>query len=250
MFSLKDKTALITGATGGIGKAIALTYAQSGCNLVLSATNEERLSNFRDEILSKYSNIQVEIVPANLSNLQEAEGLFNKASSLVSKIEILVCNAGITRDTLSIKMSNQDWHDVLDVNLNASFLLCRSALQSMFKKKYGRIINISSVIGLKGNIGQVNYSTSKAGLIGMTKSFAIEYAKRNITVNAIAPGYIETAMTNEVSDMVADKIRENIPSNSFGTPQDVAYSALFLASEEASYITGQTLHVNGGLLMP
>lgn len=248
MFKLNDFNALVTGASGGIGKAIAIVLAKQGAKVVLSGTRFEALEETAAEIKQLTGN-ESHIVTCNLSDLASVEELFPKAESSVEKIDILVNNAGITRDGLTMRMKDEDWQAVIDVNLTASFRLCRAAIKSMMRRRYGRIINISSVVGAAGNPGQANYCASKAGMIGMSKALAHEVASRGITVNCIAPGFIKTSMTHDLPDSVRDKIMGNIPIGTYGKPEDIAASAVFLASSEAEYITGQTVHVNGGMLM-
>lgn len=240
MIDLNGKVALITGATGGIGRATTQLLHKLGAHTYISGTNQEKLEKLGAELKSNYS-----IKACNLSDIEACEALLSD----IDKLDILVCNAGITRDTLAIKMKNSDFSDVIDVNLKANFVLNREAVKKMMRARYGRIINISSVVAVSGNPGQVNYSASKAGLIGMTKSLAYEVATRGVTVNAIAPGFIETNMTDKLSDAQKEHIMNKIPSKKLGAPEDIASAVAYLASDMASYITGQTLHINGGMLM-
>lgn len=240
MMNLEGKVALITGASGAIGSAAAKLLHKQGAELVISGTNESKLNALKDELGSN-----VTVRACNLQDLDDCQKMVEE----MEKIDILVCNAGITRDMLSIKMSNESFEEVLNINLKASFVLNRSAIQKMIRAKQGRIINISSVVAVSGNPGQANYCASKAGLIGMTKSLAIEVAARGVTVNAVAPGFIESDMTGKLNDMQKEAILGRIPKKAMGKPDDIANAIAFLASEEASYITGQTLHVNGGMLM-
>lgn len=244
MFNLQGKKALITGATGGIGGAIAKSLSEAGAVVVLSGTKEEKL-----KVLSAEIKGENHILPCNLSNVEEVEALFDKAETLVGQIDILVCNAGITKDGLAIRMKNEDWDEVLNVNLKSSFILNRNAIKKMMRRKYGRIINIASVVGVSGNPGQANYVASKAGMIGMSKSFALEVASRGITINCIAPGFIASQMTDVLNDAQKQGILASIPQGEMGTPNDIAAGATYLASDEARYVTGQTLHINGGMLM-
>lgn len=248
MFKLTQQNALITGATGGIGLAIAKTLASQGANLVLSATNEEKLNNLKDELVAEYG-VEVKCVKCNLSDINEVENLFDEAEKLFEKIDILVCNAGITRDNLVLRMKNEDFEQVIDVNLKSTFILNRNAIKKMMRRKYGRIINISSVVGVTGNPGQANYVASKAGMIGMSKSFAQEVASRGITINCVAPGFIESPMTDVLNEQQRATILNKIPTGKMGTSQDIANGVAFLASKEAEYINGTTLHINGGMLM-
>lgn len=243
MFSLKGKKALVTGATGGIGADIARHLHAQGAVVSISGTNEEKL-----ESLSKELGNNVHKITCNLGNTEEVESLINKAIELMESIDILVCNAGVTRDTLAMRMKNEDWDTVLNINLKSTFILNRNVLRHMLRTG-GRIINIASVVASSGNPGQVNYCASKAGMIGMSKALAKEVASKNITVNCVAPGFIETNMTDVLNDKQKEVILQNIPAKTMGKPADIAAAVAFLASDEAKYITGQTIHVNGGLLM-
>ena len=243
MGNLTGKTALVTGATGGIGETIAKELAAAGAKVALSGTREEKLKEVAAGIDGAI------IVPANLGDKEAIQNLIKQAGDELGGIDILVCNAGVTKDNLTMRMKDEEWEQVLKINLEASFYLNRGVLRGMMKKKWGRIINISSVVGTMGNPGQANYCASKAGLEGMSKSIAMEVASRGITVNCIAPGFIKTAMTDALDEKQSERITSNIPSGRFGLPDDIAAAANFLASDSASYITGQTLHVNGGLLM-
>lgn len=247
MFSLKGFNALVTGASGGIGRSIAITLARQGATVVLSGTRADALQETADEI-QKNGGTSHSLI-CNLSDAQSVEELFPKAEALCEKIDIVVNNAGITRDGLAMRMKDDDWQAVIDVNLTASFRICRAALKVMMRRRYGRIINISSIVGVMGNMGQANYCASKAGLIGMSKALAQEGAARGITVNCVAPGFIQTSMTHDLPEIVRDKMLANIPTGAYGNPEDIASAVAFLASAESSYITGQTLHVNGGMIM-
>lgn len=244
MFNLSGKTALVTGASGGIGGALALALHQAGAQVAISGTRQEAL-----DTLNEQANGELTPIICNLSDLANVENLVKEAEEKLSKLDILVNNAGITKDGLLMRMKDEDWQSVIDVNLTASFKLIRAASRGMMKRRFGRIINISSVVGTMGNPGQANYCASKAGIQGMTKSVAAELAARGITANCIAPGFIQTAMTDELNADQQERITRNIPAGRFGQPDDVANSAVFLASDEAGYISGQTIHVNGGLLM-
>ena len=244
MFDLTGKTALVTGATGGIGGAIAQALLANGAKLAISGTRQEKL----DPLAAELGQGTVPLV-CNLSQLETVEDLIKSAESTLGSLDILVCNAGITRDNLSMRMKDEEWQEVINVNLTATFRMIRAAMRGMMKRKHGRIICVASVVGVMGNPGQANYCASKAGMIGMAKSIAAEVASRNITVNCIAPGFIQTAMTGVLSADQQERINKNIPVGRMGTSDEVASSAVFLASNEASYITGQTIHVNGGLLM-
>ena len=244
MFQLSGKTALITGASGGIGSAIAKNLSQQGAHVVLHGTRAGRLEELAREIVSNVS-----VVTANLSDRDAVGGLVAEAAKATGAIDILVNNAGITRDNLFMRMKDEEWDDVLEVNLTSSMLLCRSAIRAMMKARWGRIISISSIVGVIGNPGQTNYAASKAGMIGFSKSLAAEVASRGITVNIVAPGFIETPMTDELTDEQKQKLLANVPAGRLGSSQEVAAAVSFLASEEAAYMTGSTLHVNGGMAM-
>ncbi len=244
MFDLTGKTALITGATGGIGAAIARTLHKAGATVAISGTRAAVLEELKAELGSR-----VHVLPCNLSVAAEVEKLVPAAEAAMGSLDILVNNAGLTRDGLSMRMKDEDWATVLDVNLTANFRLSRAAMRGMMKRRWGRIINISSVVGVTGNPGQANYVASKAGVIGLTKSLAQELASRNITVNAVAPGFIATPMTDVLNDKQKEAILARVPAGRLGRPDDIAAATLYLASEEASYVTGQTLHVNGGMAM-
>jgi len=245
MFSLSGKTALVTGASGGLGRAIAKTLYAQGAKVVLADIKPELLTALKDELGDRAfivsGNLADPAVPAAL--LKEAE------AQLGGGVDILVNNAGLTRDGLAMRMKDEDWELVLNVNLSAAFRLSRAAMRGMMSRRYGRIISIASIVGVVGNAGQANYSASKAGLIAMSKSLAQEIASRNITVNCIAPGFIASPMTDVLTDDQKAAMFAKIPMGKFGTPQDVANGVMFLASEEAQYITGQTLHINGGMAM-
>lgn len=245
MFDLSHRTALVTGASGGIGGAIARMLHAQGATVALSGTRREAL----DALAAELGGDRVVVIPANLADAQDVERLAKDAEAALSRIDILVNNAGLTRDGLILRMKDEDWQSVIDVNLSAAFRLSRAAVRGMMKRRIGRIINITSIVGVTGNAGQVNYSASKAGLIGLTKSLAQEVASRGITVNAIAPGFIASAMTDALSDTQKQSLLGSIPAGRMGDVRDVASAALFLASDEAAYVTGQTLHVNGGMAM-
>lgn len=244
MFDLTGKKALITGASGGIGVSIAKALHAQGATVGLHGTRKERL----DEIAGELGD-RAHIFPANLSDVQEIKSLAVKAESDLEGIDILVNNAGITKDGLFVRMSDEDWDAVMDINLKACFQLTREAVYPMMRRKAGRIINITSIVGVTGNPGQGNYCASKAGMIGMSKSLAMEIASRNVTVNCVAPGFIETPMTDALSDKQKDAILGTVPAKRLGTGEEVASAVVYLACSEASYITGQTIHVNGGMAM-
>ena len=244
MFSLTGKTALITGASGGIGAAIAKALYAAGAVIAISGTRVEVLQQLKAEIGQG-----VHILPCNLSSAEDVEKLVPAAEAALGGLDILVNNAGITKDGLAMRMKDEDWQSVIDVNLTANFRLSRAAMRLMMKKRWGRIINITSIVGVTGNPGQANYVASKAGLIGMTKSLAQELASRNVTVNCIAPGFIATPMTEALNDKQKEAILGRIPAGRMGGPSDIASAVVYLASQEAGYVTGQTLHVNGGMAM-
>ncbi|MBT3656464.1 MAG: 3-oxoacyl-ACP reductase FabG [Alphaproteobacteria bacterium] len=244
MFQLSGRTALITGASGGIGSAIAKNLSQQGAHVILHGTRAGRLEELASEI-----GTNVSVVTANLTDREAVGGLVSEAAKATGAIDILVNNAGITRDNLFMRMKDEEWDDVLEVNLTSSMLLCRSAIRAMMKARWGRIISISSIVGVTGNPGQTNYAASKAGMIGFSKSLAAEVASRGITVNVVAPGFIETPMTDELTDEQKQKLLGNVPAGRLGSSQEVAAAVSFLASEEAAYMTGATLHVNGGMAM-
>jgi 3-oxoacyl-[acyl-carrier protein] reductase len=245
MFDLTGKTALVTGATGGIGAAIARTLHKAGATVAISGTR----ANVLEELKAELGGERVHVLPCNLSDSAAVEKLVPEAEAAMGSLDILVNNAGITRDGLAMRMKDEDWNAVIDVNLTASFRLARAAMRSMMKKRWGRIVNITSVVGVTGNPGQANYVASKAGVIGLTKSLAQELAARSVTVNAVAPGFIATPMTDVLNDKQKEAILGRVPAAKLGTPEDVAAAVLYLASEEAGYVTGQTLHVNGGMAM-
>lgn len=245
MFDLSGKTALVTGASGGIGAAIARTLHAKGAKVALHGTKVEAL-----EALAAELGGNAVVVPANLSDPAQVEELFKKAeAALGGTVDILVNNAGLTRDGLILRMKDEDWDSVINVNLTAGFRLSRAAVKGMMKRRWGRIIGITSVVGVTGNPGQVNYAASKAGMIGMSKALAQEVATRGITVNTVAPGMIATAMTDVLNDAQKEAMNSRIPAGRLGTPDDIAAAVLYLASNEAAYVTGQTLHVNGGMAM-
>jgi 3-oxoacyl-[acyl-carrier protein] reductase len=245
MFDLSGKTALVTGASGGIGGAIAKALHGRGAKVVLSGTRIEALEAVKAELGGNAF-----IARANLSDPVSVEALPKAAEQAAgSPIDILVNNAGITKDNLFMRMKDEEWDQVIAVNLTAAFRLSRGVLRGMMKKRWGRIIQISSVVGATGNPGQGNYAAAKAGLVGMTKSLAAEVASRNITVNAVAPGFIQTAMTEVLTDQQKEMISQRIPAGRMGTPLEIAAAVVYLASEEAAYVTGETIHINGGMAM-
>lgn len=246
MLNFKGKTVLITGATGGIGKGICKLFQKQGAQLAIVGRDAAKLEDFRK---TELPDGDVKIYAVDLSDENNIAGLAAKVEEDCGKIDILINNAGITKDNLSLKISTESWHKVLDTNLTSSFLLSKAVLPIMLKRRYGRIINMTSIVGVIGNAGQSNYAASKAGLIGMSKSMALEVASRGITINCLAPGFIKTPMTDVLPDKAKEKLLEDIPMSKMGTPEDIANAAVFLASDEAGYITGQTIHVNGGMAM-
>lgn len=244
MFDLTGKTALVTGASGGIGADIARVLHAAGATVGLSGTRVEPLEALASELGGR-----AHVLPCNLSASEEVEGLVKRATEAMGLVDILVNNAGITRDGLAMRMSDEDWQSVIDVNLTAAFRLCRAAIRGMMKARWGRIINISSVVGRAGNAGQANYAASKGGLVALSKSLAEEVASRGITVNCVAPGFIETPMTEKLNEAQRATILASVPAGRMGTPEEIAAAVLYLASQEAAYVTGATLHVNGGMDM-
>ena len=248
MFDLTGMTALVTGASGGIGSAIARSLASQGARLALSGTNAAKLRSFREQLNDEIGGDHVEIT-CDLSNPTQVEELVPAAIDTLGKLDILVNNAGITRDGLMMRMKDEDWEQVMQVNLNSAFRLMRAATRPMMKARFGRMISITSVVGTTGNPGQMNYSAAKAGLTGLTKSLAQELASRNITVNCVAPGFIRTAMTDVLPDDQKAALNGRIPMGRMGEGDDIGAAVAYLASKEAGYVTGQTLHVNGGMVM-
>ncbi|RMH39753.1 MAG: 3-oxoacyl-ACP reductase FabG [Alphaproteobacteria bacterium] len=244
MFDLSGKNALVTGASGGIGGAIARALHGAGATVAISGTREAPLAELADALGQR-----VHVLSCDLSDAEAVEALPKRAAEAMGSVDILVNNAGITRDNLFMRMSDEDWQKVLDVNLTATMRLCRGVMRGMMKARWGRIVNISSVVGATGNPGQANYAASKAGMVGMSKSIAAEVASRGITVNCVAPGFIATAMTDKLNDEQKARINAQIPAARMGTPEEVAAAVLFLASPEAAYVTGTTVHVNGGMAM-
>lgn len=244
MFDLSGKRALVTGATGGIGEAVARALHGQGASVALSGTRAEKL-----EVLAGDLKERAHVTPCNLSDLDAVDALPKQASEAMGGLDIVVSNAGVTRDNLMMMMKPDLWDDVLKINLTAYFRLAKASLRGMTKQRFGRIIGVTSIVGVTGNAGQANYAASKAGMIGMSKSLAQEVASRNVTVNCIAPGFIATAMTDALNDQQKQAILGKIPAGAMGSPVDIAAAAVYLASDEARYVTGQTLHVNGGMAM-
>jgi len=242
MINLKNLNILLTGATGGIGNSILEKLIEAEANVVATGTNEEKLN----KIKNKYQTVKVE--KFDISEHKGIENFVNKVSNeLGNKIDILINNAGVTSDNLSIRMKDEEWKKVIDINLTSTFLLSKNAIKKMLKNKKGKIINITSVVGHTGNIGQANYAASKAGLIAMSKSFALEYGKKNINVNCVSPGFITTNMTNKINENYKETLKSRIPLDRFGDPKDIANTVVFLCSNLSDYITGETIHVNGGM---
>ena len=244
MFDLSGKTALVTGASGGIGSQIIKALHGQGAKVILHGTRADRLASLQEGLGER-----AYCLPVDLSDREAVTKIMETATELAGPVDILVNNAGITRDNLFMRMKDEDWDDVLAVNMTSSMLLCRSAIRSMIKARWGRIISISSIVGVTGNSGQTNYAASKAGMIGFSKSLAAEVASRGVTVNVIAPGFIETPMTDVLSDDQRSALLSNVPSGRLGQGSEIAAAVVYLASQEAGYVTGSTLHVNGGMAM-
>ena len=244
MFELTGKTALVTGATGGLGGSIARALHKQGATVAISGTRKEVLDQLAGELTER-----VHVLPCDLSDKDQVEALVPQAEAVMQKLDILVANAGVTKDNLFVQLRDEDWDAVININLTATFRLSRAAMKTMMRRRHGRIIGITSVVGVTGNPGQGNYTAAKAGMIGMMKSIAKEYAKRGVTANCVAPGFIATPMTDKLNEKQREAIMTMVPANRLGTPDDVAAAVVYLASEEASYVTGQTLHVNGGMAM-
>ena len=241
--NLKNKKILITGSTGGIGNCLVEKFYNLGSKIMATGTNEEKLKNLKN----KYPNIHVE--QFKLDQHDKIESFIEKTNKELDGIDILVNNAGITLDNLSIRLTEDNWKKVIDINLTSTFLMCKYTIKKMLKKKYGRIVNITSIVGHTGNLGQANYAASKAGIIAFSKSLAIEYAKKNINVNCVSPGFIKTEMTDKINEEFKKNLINKIPSGDLGTGQDVSNCVAFLASDMADYINGETIHVNGGMYM-
>jgi 3-oxoacyl-[acyl-carrier protein] reductase len=244
MFDLTGKGALVTGASGGIGAAVAKALHAQGANVAISGTRKEKL-----DALAKELGDRVHVLPCDLRDRAAVVKLAEEAEKAVGQVDILVNNAGITHDNLFMRMKDEEWDDVINVNLNSVFVLTRGILRGMMRRRYGRIVNIASISGVFGNPGQANYAASKAGLVGMTKSLAREVASRGITANAIAPGFISTPMTDALTPKQVEMIAAAIPAQKFGRPDDIASAVVFLSSQESGYVTGETMHINGGMVM-
>jgi len=241
--NLKDKKIIITGATGGIGNSLVKRFADSGSKVLATGTNEEKLSKLQKD----FSNIQIE--KFNLGEHSKIDSFIESANSKLGGLDILVNNAGINLDSLTIRLTEENWKKVLDINLTSTFLMCKSAIKKMIKNKSGKIINITSIVGHTGNFGQTNYSASKAGIVAFSKSLALEYAKKNININCVSPGFIKTEMTDKIPDEYKAKLISRIPAGDLGTGDDVSNCVAFLASDLSDYINGETIHVNGGMYM-
>lgn len=244
MFELTGKTALVTGASGGLGGAIAKALHRQGATVAISGTRREALDALAAELKER-----VHVLPCDLSDKDQVEALVPQAEAAMEKLDILVANAGITKDNLFVQLRDEDWETVININLTATFRLSRAAMKTMMRRRHGRIVGITSVVGVTGNPGQGNYTAAKAGMIGMIKSIAKEYARRGVTANCVAPGFIATPMTDKLNEKQREAILTMVPANRLGTPDDVAAAVVYLASDEAAYVTGQTLHVNGGMAM-
>jgi 3-oxoacyl-[acyl-carrier protein] reductase len=244
MFDLNGKTALVTGATGGLGGSIARALHKQGATVAISGTRKDALDQLAGELKER-----VHVLPANLADKESVEKLIPAAEAAMQKLDILVANAGITKDNLFVQLSDEAWDEVIAINLTATFRLARAAVKGMMRRRFGRVIGITSVVGVTGNPGQGNYTAAKAGMIGMFKTLGAEYAKRGVTANCIAPGFIATPMTDKLNDKQREAILARVPAGRLGGPDDIAAAAVYLASDEAAYITGQTLHINGGMAM-
>ena len=243
MISFKNKKIIITGATGGIGYELVKKFTSLEGDVLATGTNSQKL----DKLKADFSNIK--IVKFDISNHQNIENFIEQSFTDLGGLDILINNAGVTMDNLSLRMKNEEWQKVLDINLSSSFYMSKYSIKKMLKNKFGRVVNITSIVGHTGNLGQANYTASKAGMIAMSKSLAIEYAKKNITVNCVSPGFIQTAMTDKISDEIKKNLMSKIPMAKLGHGEDISNSVAFLASDAASYITGETIHVNGGMYM-
>ena len=243
MINFKNKKIIVTGASGGIGRDIVKKFVSLDANIVATGTNIERLD------LLKKDFPKINVIKFDISDHSKIEEFIDNASTQLSGLDILINNAGVNKDNLALRMKDDEWKKVIDINLGSTFLLCKHAIKKMLKNKYGRIVNITSVVGHTGNLGQANYAASKAGIVGMTKSLAIEYAKKNITLNCVSPGFIQSKMTDNIIESAKAVLTSRIPMSRLGNGEDVANSVAFLSSDQASYITGETIHVNGGMYM-
>ncbi len=243
MINLDNKKVLITGATGGIGFSIVKKYYEYNSNILATGTNIEKLNELKKQFP------KINIFKFDISNLEKIEKFIEDVSQKLNGLDIIINNAGITSDNLSLRMKEEEWQKVIDINLSSTFYICKFGIKKMLKNKFGRIINITSIVGHTGNIGQSNYSASKAAIIAMSKSLALEYAKKNITINCVSPGFIKTNMTDKLNDEIKENLMSKIPMNRFGTGEDIANTIVYLSSDYASYITGETIHINGGMYM-
>ena len=243
MINLDNKKVLITGATGGIGFSIVKKYYEYNSNILATGTNIEKLNELKKQFP------KINILKFDISNLEKIEKFIEDVSQKLNGLDIIINNAGITSDNLSLRMKEEEWQKVIDINLSSTFYICKFGIKKMLKNKFGRIINITSIVGHTGNIGQSNYSASKAAIIAMSKSLALEYAKKNITINCVSPGFIKTNMTDKLNDEIKENLMSKIPMNRFGTGEDIANTIVYLSSDYASYITGETIHINGGMYM-
>ena len=243
MIDLDNKKVLITGATGGIGFSIVKKYYEYNSNILATGTNIEKLNELKKQFP------KINIFKFDISNLEKIEKFIEDVSQKLNGLDIIINNAGITLDNLSLRMKEEEWQKVIDINLSSTFYICKFGIKKMLKNKFGRIINITSIVGHTGNIGQSNYSASKAAIIAMSKSLALEYAKKNITINCVSPGFIKTNMTDKLNDEIKENLMSKIPMNRFGTGEDIANTIVYLSSDYASYITGETIHINGGMYM-
>ena len=243
MIDLNNKKVLITGATGGIGFSIVKKYYEYNSNILATGTNIEKLNELKKQFP------KINIFKFDISNLEKIEKFIEDVSQKLNGLDIIINNAGITLDNLSLRMKEEEWQKVIDINLSSTFYICKFGIKKMLKNKFGRIINITSIVGHTGNIGQSNYSASKAAIIAMSKSLALEYAKKNITINCVSPGFIKTNMTDKLNDEIKENLMSKIPMNRFGTGEDIANTIVYLSSDYASYITGETIHINGGMYM-
>jgi 3-oxoacyl-[acyl-carrier protein] reductase len=243
MINFKNKKILVTGATGGIGSALVKKFLSLEGTVLATGTNTEKL----DKLKNEFPNINT--LKFDISDHSKIDDFIEKVSSQLSGLDILINNAGITMDNLSLRMKNEEWQKVIDINLSSTFYLCKFAIKKMLKNKYGRVVNITSIVGHTGNLGQSNYAASKAGMVAMSKSLAIEYAKKNITINCVSPGFIQSNMTDKIDESIKATLTSRIPMSKLGTGEDVSNTVAFLSSDAASYITGETIHVNGGMYM-
>ena len=243
MINFKNKKVLITGATGGIGKELVKKFLSLDANVLATGTNNEKLDSLKKDFP------KINVLKFDILEHSKIEGFIESVTSQLSGLDVLINNAGITMDNLSLRMKNEEWQKVIDINLNSTFYLCKYGIKKMLKNKYGRVVNITSIVGHTGNLGQTNYAASKAGVVAMSKSLAIEYAKKNITINCVSPGFIQSNMTDKIAENIKAALTARIPMSRLGTGEDVSNTVAFLSSDSAAYITGETIHVNGGMYM-